>query len=142
MNSKVRSARFAWLGSAASLVAVVACYGTLAAVALLAAIGTSADINEGTLVKIITALLGLAFAGMIYSFRLHRHPGPITVSLLSVIVLLWVFYGTYSKPIELLGFASLIIASLWDFRCKKKACPAPTSQGEEHVAGIDHESSS
>ena len=139
MKPKTTAGRFAWLGSAASLIAVVACYGTLAAVALLAAIGASVDINEGTLVKFITVLLGLAISGMVYSFRLHRHPGPITVSLVSVITLLWVFYGSYSKPLELLGFAGLVVASLWDFRCKKKACPAPTSQGEEHVAGIDHE---
>jgi arsenite methyltransferase len=142
MNPKATTGRFAWLGSAASLIAVVACYGTLAAVALLAAIGASVDVNEGALVKFITALLGLAIAGMVYSFRLHRHPGPITVSLLSVIALLWVFYGTYSKPLELLGFAGLVVASLWDFRCKKKACPAPTSQGEECTAGTDHEGSS
>jgi len=139
MKPKSTAGRFAWLGSAASLFAVVACYGTLAAVALLAATGVSVDLNEGTLVIFITVLLGLAIAGMVYSFRLHRHPGPLTVSILSVAMLSWVFYGSYTKSLELAGFAGLVIASIWDFRCKKKACPAPTSQSEEHTARADHE---
>jgi len=139
MKPKSTAGRFAWLGSAASLFAVVACYGTLAAVALLAAIGVSVDLNEGTLVIFITVLLGLAIAGMVYSFRLHRHPGPLTVSILSVAMLSWVFYGNYTKALELAGFAGLVVASIWDFRCKKKACPAPTSQSEEHTARADHE---
>jgi hypothetical protein len=59
MKPKSTAGLFAWLGSAASLFAVVTCYGTLAAVALLAAIGVSVDLNEGTLVIFITVLLGL-----------------------------------------------------------------------------------
>jgi arsenite methyltransferase len=138
MKPKSTTGRFAWLGSAASLFAVVTCYGTLAAVALLAAIGVSVDLNEGTLVIFITVLLGIAIAGMVYSFRLHRHPGPLTVSILSVAMLSWVFYGSYTKSLELVGFAGLVVASIWDFRCKKKACPAPASQSEEQAAGADH----
>ena len=138
MKQKSTAGRFALLGSAASLFAVVACYGTLAGVALLAAIGVSVDLNEGTLVIFITVLLGLAIAGMAYSFRLHRHPGPLTVSFLSVVALLWVFYGSYTKSLELSGFAWVVVASRWDYRCKKKACSAPTSQGEERTARSDH----
>jgi arsenite methyltransferase len=138
MKPKSTPGRYAWLGSAASLFAVVACYGTLAAVALLAAIGVSVDLNEGTLVIFISVLLGLAIAGMVYSFRLHRHPGPLIVSILAVAMLSWVFYGSYTRSLELFGFAGLVVASIWDYRCKKKACPAPTSQREEHAAGADH----
>jgi arsenite methyltransferase len=137
MRPKSTEGRFAWLGSAASLFAVVACYGTLAAVALLAAIGVSVDLNEGALVIFITVLLGLAVAGMVYSFWVHRHPGPLTVSLLSVAVLSWVFYGNYTGSLELLGFVGLVVASVWDFRCKKKACPAPSSQTEVQAAETD-----
>ena len=138
MKPKSAAGRFAWLGSAASIFAVIACYGTLAAVALLAAIGVSVDLNEGNFVIFITVLLGLAIAGTGYSFRLHRHPGPLTVSILSVAMLSWIFYGSYSKSLELLGFAGLVVASIWDYRCKKKACAASTSQSDEHAAGVDH----
>lgn len=113
---------YSWLGSATSLLAVVTCYGTLAAVALLSFVGISVELDEGLLVKLITGLLVLALAGMGYSYRIHRHPGPLVLSVASASLLLWVFYGNYSKSLELTGFIALIIASLWDFRAKKRAC--------------------
>ena len=118
-----KSARnLSWLGSATSLLAVATCYGTLAAVTLLSLIGVSVDIDEATLVKLITGLLVLALLGMIYSWRIHRHPGPLLLSLGAALLLLWVFYGSYSKPLELTGFALLVVASAWDFRAKKRVC--------------------
>lgn len=113
---------YSWIGSAASLVAVLACYGTLATVALLSVIGISVELDEGLLVKLISGLLVTALAGMGYSWRVHRHPGPILLSLVATALLLWVFYGSYSKPLELTGFVLLVVASVWDFRTKKRVC--------------------
>ena len=121
-NAPSKPARFSWLGSVTSLLAVVACYGTLAAVALLSLLGVGVDISEATLVKLITALLILALLGMSYSYRLHRHPGPLLLSVVAAALLFWVFYGIYLKSLELTGFACLIVASVWDFRVKKKIC--------------------
>ncbi|VAX14573.1 hypothetical protein MNBD_GAMMA24-1595 [hydrothermal vent metagenome] len=115
-----------WLGSVTSLLAVATCYGTLAAVSLLSLIGVSVNIDEAVLVKMITGLLVLALSGMLYSWRSHRHPGPLILSLGAAALLLWVFYGQYSKPLELTGFALLVIASLWDFRAKRRVCNAST----------------
>ena len=113
---------YSWVGSVTSLLAVTACYGTLATVALLSVIGISIEIDESLLVKLITGLLVLALGGMGYSYSIHRHPGPLLLSIASAALLLWVFYGSYSKPLELTGFIALIIASVWDFRAKKRAC--------------------
>ena len=113
---------YSWVGSATSLLAVVACYGTLATVALLSVIGISIEIDEGLLVKLVSGLLVLALAGMGYSYSLHWHPGPLLLSVAAAALLLWVFYGSYSKPLELTGFAALVAASVWDFRAKKRAC--------------------
>ncbi len=113
---------YSWVGSVTSLLAVVTCYGTLATVALLSLIGVSIEIDEGLLMKLITGLLVLALAGMVYSYRVHRHPGPLLLSIASATLLLWVFYGSYSKPLELTGFSALLIASVWDFRAKKRVC--------------------
>lgn len=121
-NTKSDKKDYSWLGSAASLLAVVACYGTLAAVALLSIIGISIKIDESMLAILITGLLVLALGGMGYSYSVHRHPGPLMLSVASAVLLLWVFYGSYSKPLELSGFAALIIASIWDFRTKKRVC--------------------
>ena len=118
---------YSWVGSVASLLAVVACYGTLATVALLSVIGISVEIDESLLVKLITGLLVLALAGMGYSYSVHRYPGPLLLSIASAVLLLWVFYGIYSKPLELTGFIALVIASAWDFRAKKRACAEKSS---------------
>ncbi|GMT50219.1 MAG: hypothetical protein IEMM0008_1758 [bacterium] len=121
-TSQTKSTRLSWLGSAAGLFAVVTCYGTLAGIALLSVIGISVDLSEGILVKLITGLLILALFGMIYSFRLHRHIGPLMLSFCSAVLLVYVFYGDYSKPLELIGFVGLLGASIWDFRVKKLRC--------------------
>ena len=118
----IQKQHLSWLGSVTSLLAVATCYGTLAAVTLLSLIGVSVDIDEATLVKLVTGLLILALLGMVYSWRIHRHPDPMLISLGSATLLLWVFYGSYSKPLELTGFALLVVASVWDFRVKKRAC--------------------
>lgn len=121
-NKSAKPARLSWLGSATSLIAVIACYGTLAAVALLSLVGVSVELDESFMVKLITALLILALLGMGNSFRLHRHAGPLLLSLAAAAVLFVVFYGKYSKPLELTGFALLVIASVWDFRVRKRSC--------------------
>ena len=121
-NTRSDKKDYSWVGSVTSLLAVVACYGTLATVALLSVIGISIEIDEGFLVKLISGLLVLALAGMGYSYSVHRHPGPLLLSIGSAALLLWVFYGSYSKPLELTGFIALVFASVWDFRAKKRAC--------------------
>jgi len=113
---------YSWLGSAASLFAVLACYGTLATVALLSVVGITVKIDEGLMVKSISGLLILALASMAYSFRAHRHPGPLLLSIASAALLSWVFFGSYSKLLELIGFVALVLASVWDFRVKKHTC--------------------
>jgi hypothetical protein len=65
---------YSWLGSAASLFAMLACYGTLASVALLSVVGVTVEIDEGLMVKSISGLLILALAGMVYSFRITGAP--------------------------------------------------------------------
>jgi len=116
------SKRLSRLGSLTSLLAVVTCYGTLAAVALLSIIGVSVDLDEGLFIKIISGLLVVALLGMAYSFRTHRHPAPLVLSATAAAVLVWVFYGTYSQVLEMAGFGGLVAASVWDFRIRKRAC--------------------
>ncbi|MFZ5557723.1 MAG: MerC family mercury resistance protein [Pseudomonadota bacterium] len=107
------------------------CYGTLAAVALLSVIGASVEVDEGFLVKLISGLLLLALAGMGYSYRIHRHSGPLLLSIVSAMLLAWVFYGSYSKPLQLTGFAMLAAASIWDFRAKRRVCTDQPCGGQQ-----------
>jgi arsenite methyltransferase len=124
-----KASRLASLASATSLLAVVSCYGTLGAVALLSVIGVTVHLNEVLMTRIITVVLAVALAGLAYSYRLHRHGGPLLLGLAAAALLLWVFYGRYSRPLEALGFVGLVAASVWDFRAKHHACRSATREG-------------
>jgi len=128
MQRKSDKKDLSWLGSATSLLAVAACYGTLAAVSLLSLIGINLEIEESIMVKLVSALLVLALAGMAYSFSKHRNPGPLVLSIIAAALLLWVFFGDDSKSIEMLGFSLLIVASIWDFMAKKRSCSSTCNQ--------------
>ena len=79
---------------------------------LLSLIGINLEIEDSVMVKLVSALLVIALAGMAYSFSKHRNPGPLMLSIAAAALLLWVFFAAYSKPFELIGFALLILASI------------------------------
>lgn len=92
--------------------------------ALLSVVGVTVHLDEVLMTRIITGVLVVALLGLGYSFRTHRNVGPLLVGLASAALLLWVFYGPYSRPLEALGFLGLVVASVWDFRTKHLACHA------------------
>lgn len=126
-----RTSSFASVASAGSLLAVVSCYGTLGIVALLSVVGVSVHLNEAVMARILTVVLAVALLGMLHSCRLHRDIKPFLLGATSAALLLWVFYGWDSRPVEALGFAGLASASLWDFRAKHRSC----SQGPKPIGG-------
>lgn len=135
MNEETaRTPRLTSLAPAASLLAVASCYGTLGAAALLSVLGVAVPLNEMLLVRILTVVLIIALLGMVYSFRMHSDIKPLLLGVASAALLFWVFYGRSSHPLEALGFAGLVSASLWDFRAKHRACPAKPGAREENTS--------
>lgn len=61
---------------------------------------------------------------MVFSWRNHRHFGPLILTSAAVALLAWIFYGHYNAWLEGGGFAGLLIASIWDLRLKKRVCAA------------------
>lgn len=110
------------LGYIASLFAAITCYGTIASIALLSFVGISVDVDWALLIKIITILLAFALLNMVYSWHLHKNVIPLLLSVIAIGVLIWVFYGPYSRLLEFIGFFLLMVASILDFRSKKKIC--------------------
>lgn len=129
--SEADKARLAWLGPVMGLVAVASCYGTLATVALLSVVGVTVEIDEGLMVKLVSGMLLLVLFGMGYSFKLHRQPGPLVLTVIAAAMLLWAFFIDYSRYLEFAGFGLLTIASIWDFRAKKRACAAHCGEAED-----------
>ena len=117
-----RASRLAPLALAASLLAVVSCYGTLGIVALLSVVGVTVHPNEGLMARILTIVLAVALLGMLHSRRGHRDMRPFLLGVASAALLIWVFHGRDSRPLEAMGFLGLVSASIWDFRARHRTC--------------------
>ena len=108
-------ARSTWpsaAGTVATALALIACYGTLAFVGALSLVGVTVEIKNGLWAGTIVAFFGLA-VGLI-AFRNARAYGPTLLGLIGFGVIFWVMFGVYSWTTELLAFAILVAAALWN----------------------------
>ncbi len=114
-----RLSRLPGLATAASL---LACYGTLAVIALLGALGVAVTLDERLWAGAIVAGAALAFAGLVLGAGRHRKPGPVLIGGLGAMVLGYAMYGQYSRLTEVTGFVLLSIAAVrdWKFRRASK----------------------
>ena len=124
--------KFSWLPAAATVLAVVSCYGTTLLVGLLSLLGVSLAINERAWAGAISVFALLAAMLIATSGRRRRVVGPSLSAAIGVAFILWAMYGTYSRVIELAGFALLVAATLWDRRLgaprKCEAVSQPSSR--------------
>ena len=101
--------------------ALIACYGTLCLVSLLALAGIALPINEGLWAVAISAFYALAVAAIAPGYRVHKNHRPILLAAIGLAVILWVMFGTYHWLTELIAFATLIAATLWNRRLQKSS---------------------
>ena len=108
-----------WLGLAASLLAVAACYGTLAVLAMLPLMGATLTLHEGAWAGAIVFFALLALAGITLGRQHHGRTTPTALALAGVALILWVMLAQYDRLIELAGFGLLLGAAIWDWRLRK-----------------------
>ena len=112
VGSMARSAWPSAAGIVATALALIACYGTLAFVGALSLVGVTVEIKNGLWAGTIVAFCGLA-VGLI-AFRNARAYGPTLLGLIGFGLIFWVMFGVYSWTTELLAFAILVAAALWN----------------------------
>ncbi len=110
--------KVSWLPGVATILAVVACYGTTLVVVLLSLLGISIAVNEHTWAGAISAFAALATIAVAASYRRHRSIWPTVIAVPGLALILWAMYGSYSRVIELAGFICLIAATLLDLRMR------------------------
>ncbi|MCV0394326.1 MAG: MerC domain-containing protein [Rhizobiaceae bacterium] len=118
-----------WLGLAASSLAVVACYGTLAAVAGLSLVGVTLRLPDGAWTVVIVLLALLASSGTALGWSRHGRLAPVLMSLIGLVLIVWVMLFAYSLLIELAGFALLMIAAVWDWTLRNLCQMEETDNG-------------
>lgn len=109
----------------ATVLAILSCYGTTVLIGLLSLLGISLAIDERAWAGAISLFAVLAALGIASSYRRHRSIWPSVIAAFGLALILWAMYGSYSRVIELAGFALLIAATLWDWRAG--ASPAHVS---------------
>ena len=68
--------KLGWLAGLATVMSLIACYGTLALVAILAALGVSLVLDEAVWAGAIVAFAVLAVGGLAGGFARHRVVWP------------------------------------------------------------------
>jgi rhodanese-related sulfurtransferase len=113
-----------WLPGVATILAVLACYGTTLVVVLLSLLGVSIAVNERAWAGAISAFAALATIAIAVSYRRHRSIWPTVIAVSGLALILWAMYGSYSRVIELAGFICLIAATLLDLRMRATSSAA------------------
>jgi energy-coupling factor transporter transmembrane protein EcfT len=113
MTDKTSRCGLAPLATALSL---VACYGTLAAVALLGALGIGIALNEAVWAGAIVLFAALAVAALALRWRRHGRGLPVLLGGAGLALIVFAMYVSHSLPIELGGFALLCLGTWADWR--------------------------
>ena len=108
----------------AVVLSIVACYGTLALVAILSLAGVTMSVHEGAWAAVIVVLAWIAVLAMGVNIRSLRSFGPFVLSDIGALLVSWVMMVDYSRVLEVIGFALLIVAALWDRQLRRRG-PAP-----------------
>lgn len=112
-----RSDGLAWLGrySVVAVVAsLVACYGTLAFVALLSALGIVLSVPEGAWATVVVAFAWIGVLAMGVNLRRHGNFAPFVLADVGALLVSWVMLVDFDRLMEAAGFALLVAAAIWD----------------------------
>lgn len=107
-------------GTVALAMALLACYGTLAGVGALSALGLGVAINESVWASVILAATALAWAAVLAGIRKHRQLPPAVLATLGAAVIAYTMLVSYDRLVELAGFALLAGGVLWDVRARNR----------------------
>ncbi len=119
----IKNSRFGWLAGAATVLSLIACYGTLVVISLLGVLGIAIAVNKALWAGAIVAFAALAVGGLGLGLVRHRRPWPILVGGLGAVVLGYAMYVHYARLTELAGFVLLCLAAFWDWRLRRVCAP-------------------
>lgn len=116
-NGKTSSV--SWLAPLATAFSIVACYGTLAVIGLLSALGITISLHEGVWAGTISIFAVLALAGIALGWRVHRKVVPCLVGTAGTSLILWAMAVSYSRSVEIAGFILLVAGAALDWRTRR-----------------------
>lgn len=104
-----------WLAPVATALSLVACYGTLAAVALLGALGVTIALNQAVWAGAIVLFAGLTFVALLIRRRKHGRLAPVTLAGIGFLLIGFTMLISYARVIEFVGFVFLCGGTVLDW---------------------------
>jgi len=115
---ETNTSKYTRLAGIGTILSLATCYGTLALVGILGALGITIAINNTIWAGAIVAFAVLAVIGLALGYRRHRNPAPLIIGLTGAALISYTMFADYSRVIELTGFALLSLAAFLDWRSK------------------------
>lgn len=112
--------RRGWLGMAGLGLAILTCYGLLAASGLLALMGVSLALNDTVWAGAIALFATLSLISVLPGLRYHRSPWPGLYAGLGTALVLYALFLDYRFLTELAGFVLLLIGVILDVRRRRQ----------------------
>ena len=100
----------------ATVLSMLACYGTLVAIAALGALGVTLSLNEGIWATAIAGFAILAVVTLLAGQKRHGSMAPFLVGAVGGGAVVFTSFVIYSPGIEALGFVLLCCAVWMDWR--------------------------
>jgi hypothetical protein len=119
--------RSTWIAGVGAILSILACYGTFALIAILSLMGITLAVNVHVWAAAIVVFAVVALLGMALGYRFHRNFSPLVIAALGTLLVVLSMYGTKfledtvglnPRVVELVGFAGLLIAAIWNWRLK------------------------
>lgn len=115
-----------WSPGIATVLALIACYGTGLLVATLSLLGISLALDEQVWAGAVSALAVLVTFLIALSSWHRRIVPPAAIAVIGCVLILWTMYGSYSRVVEVVGFVFLAFAAVLDRRARP-AVQSPAS---------------
>lgn len=109
-----------WMAPVAAALALIACYGTLAAVGLLGALGVTIVLNQNVWAGVIVVFAWLSLLALWPGWRRHGLLLPIVIAAIGVVMITFTMTAVYEHAIEIAGFAFLCAGTYLDWRGKHR----------------------
>jgi arsenite methyltransferase len=129
-----RAARRGMLGWLALVSSMLACYGTLAATALLSAAGFTVAVHETAWAAAVVGFSSIVPLALLPGARAHRRYAVLAPSLVGVAALVYVQFVDYDVGLELAAFGLIAASIALDFRLRRRVAPQHAHAGNVPAA--------
>lgn len=105
-----------WFAAMATAFSLIACYRTLAAIALLGALGVMIALNEVIWAGAIVIFAALALVTLLLRWRRHPQTSPIVLASIGFLLIAFTMVISYERINVLAGFVFLCAGTFVDWR--------------------------